>query len=594
MASGGRPSLSFNFAAMPKLDERITFSRGSNATQFNAAGLLVYAPANLLTYSEDFSNSAWTKQSTVSIATDQIAAPNGTTTADLMTADAGLGVYQQLTVAIGTQVTQSIYIKAGTATAVMFRDDTGAGRHIVVNPTTGVITATSGTLIESGSVSVGNGWYRIYFSYAADTVNVRGILRPDTGTAVTVYIWGAQTNRYPILNGITSSLSTYYPTTTTAYYGPRFDYSPSTLAAQGLLIEESRTNSIRNNTMQGAVAGTPGTLPSISGTPVWSTFTTLTGLTREVVGTGIENGITYIDIRVSGTPSAAGSYGIYFETNTGISASNGQTWAQTAYLKLQAGSLTGIPTLYIQQDERSSVGYLRTNASSPLTITSAALATQRYGFTATLTGGVTVANLIPYILFNLSGVAIDITLRIGLPQLELGAFATSVIPTTVAQVTRNPDVASVNTLSPWFNSTAGTIYAEFVLTQPAAGANQFLARFSDNSYNNSIADNVTGGGFAQLATASGGVFDGTASTAVAVSANTVTKFAGAYASDDLAACKDSGTVAVDPSATIPSGLTRFDLGSDHAGANRIKAGYLRRITYYPRRLSNAELVSITS
>jgi hypothetical protein len=43
-----------------------------------------------------------------------------------------------------------------------------------------------------------------------------------------------------------------------------------------------------------------------------------------------------------------------------------------------------------------------------------------------------------------AGVAIDITLRIGMPQLEQGAFATSVIPTTTATVTRATDVASIN------------------------------------------------------------------------------------------------------------------------------------------------------
>jgi hypothetical protein len=193
-----------------------------------------------------------------------------------------------------------------------------------------------------------------------------------------------------------------------------------------------------------------------------------------------------------------------------------------------------------------------------------------------------------------SGVAIDITLRIGLPQLELGAFATSVIPTTTTALTRSQDRAVVNTLAPWFNSVAGTTYAEFSLTLPASGGNQFLTQTSDNSYNNRIVNNISSTGFPNTSTVSGGTSDGFASTAVAVTANTTAKVAAAYASNDLAISFNGGTVATDNTVTIPSGLTRFDLGSDHLGFNNFKAGYLRRITYYPRRLSNAELQTITT
>jgi hypothetical protein len=49
---------------------------------------------------------------------------------------------------------------------------------------------------------------------------------------------------------------------TAATNEPRFDHDPITGECLGLLVEEQRTNSIRNNTMVGAVAGTPGTLPT--------------------------------------------------------------------------------------------------------------------------------------------------------------------------------------------------------------------------------------------------------------------------------------------------------------------------------------------
>ena len=42
---------------------------------------------------------------------------------------------------------------------------------------------------------------------------------------------------------------------------PRFTYNPVTLAPLGLMVEEARTNSIRNNTMIGAGVGVGVTTP---------------------------------------------------------------------------------------------------------------------------------------------------------------------------------------------------------------------------------------------------------------------------------------------------------------------------------------------
>jgi hypothetical protein len=401
-----------------------------------------------------------------------------------------------------------------------------------------------------------------------------------------------QKNFADIVTFTRASTATYFNSagtlTSAAVDEARFDYNPSTLAAQGLLIEESRTNSIRNNTMVGAVAGTPGTLPTN-----WTILGIGLGtLTQQVVGTGTTNGIDYIDYRVSGTTSTTG-FTLSFEQAAQIVAVNGQTWASSAWASLIGGSTTNINALNLTIDGRTAAGAF-VGAVNNLSLLGVTSTLTRYTSTGTIANA-SVERVVLGIAFGFaSGVAIDITLRIGLPQLELGAFATSVIPTTTTALTRSADVASVNTLAPWYNSVAGTIYAEFAVTQPASGGNQFLARFSDNGYNNSIVDNITGSGFAQIATASGGVFDGAAGAAIGVSANTVAKFAGAYATNDLAACLNAGTVGTDSTATIPSGMTRFDLGSDHAGANNIKAGYLRRITYYPRRLANADLQAITA
>jgi hypothetical protein len=43
---------------------------------------------------------------------------------------------------------------------------------------------------------------------------------------------------------------------------------------------------------------------------------------------------------------------------------------------------------------------------------------------------------------------------------------------------------------------------------------------------------------------------------------------------------------------MPSGLTTFEIASSFAGT--VNTGHIRRITYYPRRLTNAELQSLTT
>jgi hypothetical protein len=219
---------------------------------------------------------------------------------------------------------------------------------------------------------------------------------------------------------------------------PRFDHDPVTRVSEGLLVEVERTNSITNNTMVGAVPGTPGTRPT-----GWSYIAGSGGLTVQIIGTGVEEGISYIDVRFYGTTTNTNSIALGIGTGT---ATTGQTWTGSTYWKLTAGSLVGITASQIGLIELTSGAAFVTGAfytvSNP---TAASLASQRVNASRTLSGGATVGLcqfVIHYVVSNAT--AIDATFRIGFPQLEQGATASTPIPTTSTAVTRTADSAVID------------------------------------------------------------------------------------------------------------------------------------------------------
>jgi len=386
-----------------------------------------------------------------------------------------------------------------------------------------------------------------------------------------------------------ASTATYFDSAgvlqSAAINAPRLDYNPSTLAAQGLLIEEQRTNSVPNSTATGSVAGTPGTLPTS-----WGGASSANGINRTVVGTGTENGIAYIDIQFSGTSTAGGSINSIASTLTGIAATSGQTWTGSSYVKLQAGSLTNLTSVVSAVSGRDVGGSQLETTQLTIAPTSAALSTQRNVVSRTLNNASTAfVTVTVFSAAYASGVAIDITLRIGLPQLELGAFATSVIPTSTVAVTRSADVASVNTLSPWYNATEGTLYSESLLTRQSAtaGTNVF---YIWNTSTSEIKLYYRGSGSTGATVVDATVNQADLTPTGVLTANTVAKLSLAYKANDFAAAGNGGAAVTDATGTVPAGMSQVLLG----GPNGVLNGYIRHITYYPRRLSNAELQTITA
>ena len=186
------------------------------------------------------------------------------------------------------------------------------------------------------------------------------------------------------------------------------------------------TNSLPNNTMVGAVAGTPGTLPTN-----WSTGGGGGDIAQEIVGTGSEDGIFYIDIRISGTPTLTSSLTIRFAPNAQIAAGNGQIWSASNYIKLAAGSIANV-LLRTNVRVSDSGAEAAERFEIVLNPTAAGLITQRQGLQSAITSASALFITQNITINYTSGLPFDITLRIGMPQLERGEYITPPIATTNA------------------------------------------------------------------------------------------------------------------------------------------------------------------
>ncbi len=356
---------------------------------------------------------------------------------------------------------------------------------------------------------------------------------------------------------------------------------------KGALIEESRTNSLRNNSMQGAVAGTPGTLPTN-----WSA--TLAGLTQTVVGTGTANGIDYVDIQFSGTTSGTG-FQIGLETSTAIAATTGQTWSASAFFALVGGDFTNITTIKWRLSERTNVGGLVQNDDGSDFKASITASLGRISQITTLSGGGTTANLQPLISLGCNNTsAVNFTIRIGWPQLELGAFATSPIRTTSAAATRASDVVTVTRL-PGTGDTL-TAYAAFIAPVSLGGVNRDVVVFADAGVTNTEILFINPGSArnaSQNATASA-ASQGRIDVAAAFSAGASVKAAFAATLNDRAVTSNGGAVSTSGTNGAKPAFTTIGIGSDGSG-NSILNTYITDIAVWASaRIPNAGLIAGTT
>jgi hypothetical protein len=173
-----------------------------------ASLLLESQRTNLITYSESFSNSYWAK-TRATISANQIVSPDGSVTADSLTATDTSENYCQQNVnstVSGSQQTVSFFVKKGTSDFchIFLWNVPNNGARQWFDLTSGSVgtSTTFGSTVSVDSaemINYGNGWYRCIVVFNNSNTNIRIAISASNsnGSVLStigkkIYIWGAQ------------------------------------------------------------------------------------------------------------------------------------------------------------------------------------------------------------------------------------------------------------------------------------------------------------------------------------------------------------------------------------------------------------------
>lgn len=350
---------------------------------------------------------------------------------------------------------------------------------------------------------------------------------------------------------------------------PTYSTAVTVYDCKGLLMEEARTNILLNS-------------------DDWSTALFLATAAPVTPATG-----GLCTQRISFTASANALTVKYV---TGNSTSQ---YANT--IRLKAGSFSSCILSFRNAAQSKSIQYTVDLAAVTLTDISYGSPTSKITPSIKLVGGgeyeVTIGGVLDSAggaetlgLYVINAGSTAGTLDVGAGQCEVGAFATSYIPTVATAVTRTTDssVMSGAGFSTWFNSSEGTFVVKYKVRSIAAGSRSIIS-VNDGSNSNRVLLVANTTGTVSLAVNTGGSTQANCTLAVhqTLGLNTL---AGIYASNNFASCLNAGAIVTDTSGTVPT-VNRLIIGTG-ATASPIN-GWIVSVEYYPKaRLG--DLVKLTS
>ena len=560
----------------------LSFTRASNGTRVNSAGLVEVCPWNLITYSEQIDNPAWAKEAGNSIIADTTTAPYGTLTADTISVASSfnMNTYEIVSTNEGIH-TYSVYLKKNVTNLIslyIYQTFGASGFKALgeINFDNGTFTVSVGT----GTIeSVGNGWFRLTLTATLlSGANSCGFYTSSTTGTRTVYAWGAQLN-------IGSTAKPYFPTTDRLNV-PRLTYQNGGGGCPSLLLEKQSTNLFSYSEQ--------------FDNAYWSVVEVSVGANVTTSPDGTQNADSIIDNansgrhiiyrELNGNLATTRTLSLYAKQNSlrylFMSVTNaGDSHCYSAIFDLQTGTVSATKTngdgTLSASIQSVGNGYYRCIISGTMTSGTANFypligTSDRAGFTGSL-----FSNNAP--IYAGSGQSIYIWGA----QVEESSYPTSYIPTTSASATRVADACYKTGISSLIGQTEGVLFVDINRTQKSEnyqvpffiGSNPNIVQLYFTSTNSCVGQVYTSAG-QQVAIISSAL------------ANGRYKIALAYASNDFAMYINGTQIGTDSSGTVPT-CSQVIIGNDDSGASNFNDS-INQAVLFPTRLTNAELASLTT
>lgn len=346
---------------------------------------------------------------------------------------------------------------------------------------------------------------------------------------------------------------------------PRYDYDPVTLAMRGILIEEARSNLLLySNYFDNAVSWNKTTSTIASNAAISPDGTMSASFMTATAGGG----------RVTQIAAATATSLIF-----SVYVKQGNALTQQFIIRNNTTATNLVAPI---------LNWATKTTNAPATTSVTSVGNGWYRVAIACTTGVTIGDSMQYYTYaGASGNAVGDTVYMYGAQVEAGTFATSYIPTSASAVARSADSVSVNNFSSWFNSSEGTFVAQ-VDTGSIDNAAVFavgsttsdIIRFFRQSDGQPVFQDIVGS--TNLANLGAGVGSWLQTSSP--------KAAMVYGLNDFRLSVNGGSVISDISGTVPI-VTQMTLGTS-PGLSSLN-GHIKKLYYYPAKLSTAQLQALT-